>query len=131
MILNGRVKPTAAGKRSAAGPDCIDESGPIRQRAQLCQTIRCGDRGSEVGIEIGPNYYLFHMGLGHRLAGLGRYEEAVEALKRVATLARANRRSRGISPGRWALRGIHKKPGRSSQSLSVDAAENTLRRSSL
>ena len=62
MIPNGRVEPTAAGKRSPARPDRIDASSLFVNALSFARRFDAAIGEAQTGIEIGPNYYLFHMG---------------------------------------------------------------------
>ena len=42
---------------------------------------------ANAGIELNPSYPMLHLDLGWALAGLARYDEAVEALRQAATVA--------------------------------------------
>ena len=68
---------------------------PCRSCSGIFSRLFCGYRDdlknriveARAGIELEANHYLLHMSLGWYLAGQGRHDEAVDALRQATALA--------------------------------------------
>ena len=96
----GRAEGSIAEARSAVERDPLSLIGRFALASMFLYARQFDRAIAEVqaGIELDPNFHLSYVGLGQGLAGLGRYDEAVEALRRATVVGRRSPHFRLRSP---------------------------------